>query len=103
MDATKMKWVREIDPELLPEPYKKLASLIGLDNALKLAREFQGTCVYFAKLDNVLRLIRDKQIRHDFNGANHKQLARKYGLTETWIRQILAERPRECNQIALFD
>jgi len=103
MEPTKMQWVKEISPEMLPEPYQKLTSLIGIDNALKLAREFQGTCVYFAKLDNILRLIRDKQIRREFSGGNHKQLAVKYGLTETWIRRILAERPREHGQISLFD
>lgn len=97
------EWMKEINPEVLPEPYKKLTSIIGLENTLKLAEEFQGTTLYFAKLDSTLKYLRDEKIREEFNGSNHKELAVKYGLTETWIRKILLEKPEESNQIRLFE
>jgi len=97
------EWMKELNPEVLPEPYRKLTSFIGLEHTMKLAEEFQGTTLYFAKLDSTLKLIRDKKIREEFNGGNHKELAVKYGLTEAWVRKILAERPDESNQIRLFE
>jgi len=96
------QWMKEINPEVLPEPYRKLTSIIGLENTMKLAKEFQGTTLYFTKLDSTIKLIRDKKIREEFDGGNHKQLAIKYGLTEAWVRKILAERPDESHQPSLF-
>lgn len=92
------EWMKELNPEVLPEPYRKLTSFIGLEHTMKLAEGFKGTTLYFAKLDSTLKLIRDKKIREEFNGGNHKELAVKYGLTEAWVRKILAERPDESNQ-----
>jgi len=84
-------WMKNMDPELLPEPYRKLCSLIGLENTLKLAEEYQGTSLYFAKLDSALKTLRDQTIRDEFRGGNYKELALKYGLTETWVRKIVSE------------
>lgn len=96
-------WVREIDVELLPEPYKKLSEVMGIENAIALAEEYQGTSIYFPKLDGYLKSMRDRRIREEYNGHNIKDLARKYGLTEVWIRAILQENPTESNQMALFE
>lgn len=96
-------WVKDITPELLPEPYRKLSEEIGIENVIILTEKFQGTSVYFPKLDGLLKSLRDRQIRDEYNGDNVKDLARKYGLTEVWIRSILAECPVESNQINLFE
>lgn len=85
------QWLNEVDAGDLPEPYRELAEMIGLDNVLKIADKFQGTAMYLPKLDAAIRKIRDEKIRQDFKGSNYKELARKYGLTEIWIRQIIAE------------
>lgn len=97
------EWMREISSDILPEPYKRISSLIGLENTLILANEFQGMNVYFAKLDSTIKSVRDRRIREEYNGNNMKDLARRFGLTETWIRQILSENPVESNQINLFE
>lgn len=96
-------WMQEIDPATLPEPYRKLTSLIGMEATMKLAKEFQGTMIYFAKLDSTIKMIRDKKIRDEFKGWNHKDLARRFGLTEAWIRKILSEGQPECTQLTLFN
>ncbi|HWP96430.1 MAG TPA: Mor transcription activator family protein [Syntrophomonadaceae bacterium] len=97
------EWVKEIQSELLPEPYRKLSEEIGVENVLVLAEEFQGTSVYFPKLDGLLKSLRDHRIRDEYNGHNGKDLARKYGLTEVWIRSILNECPVESSQMNLFE
>ena len=96
-------WMNEISADILPEPYRRMFSILGVEVTLKIAAEFQGMNVYFPKLDGTLKTIRDRRIRDEFNGHNVRELARRFGLTETWIRQILAENPTESNQGDLFE
>jgi Mor family transcriptional regulator len=95
-------WVEDINIEELPEPYKTLAGNIGLRNTLKLADMYQGMAIYLPKLDGLIRRIRDEQIRKEFNGANYKEIALKYKLTEVWVRQIVNEGFNK-DQISIFD
>ena len=95
------EWLLHLEPEQLPEPYQSMALRIGLENTLKLADMYQGTGFYLPKLDGLLRDIRDKRIREEFNGGNYKELARKYDLTERWIYEIVAQTYDE-NQTSLF-
>ncbi|MDK2902462.1 MAG: hypothetical protein PWQ93_381 [Clostridiales bacterium] len=81
-----------LDAESLPEPYKSIADEMGLENALKLAEILGGLNVYFPKLDSILRQSRDERIGKEFNGCNYKELAAKYGLTESWIRNIVNQK-----------
>ncbi|GAB6170767.1 hypothetical protein JCM15765_02450 [Paradesulfitobacterium aromaticivorans] len=94
-------WISDLKPEDLPEPYREISIMVGLRNALKIADKFQGTAVYLPKLDAAIRKVRDERIKKEFTGSNHKELARKYGLTEIWVRQILAEKGPD--QLSLFD
>lgn len=95
--------------EDLPEPYDAIAAELDLESALKLARLFSGERVYFPKYETVERPLRNKKIITEFNGYNFKELARKYGITEMAIRQIVAEEiPKKQNepnkeQISFFD
>ncbi len=95
-------WISEVTPEMLPEPYRKLCGLIGILNIIKLAEVFQGTTVYFPKLDGTLKTIRNSQIREEFDGGNVTELAIKYSLTEVWIRQILQDLIPDSDQGVLF-
>ncbi len=71
--------------------YYILAEKIGVKNTLEIAEIFQGSCVYFPKLDNVYaRKIREKIIS-EFNGYNYKYLAMKYGYSEMWIRKMVKD------------
>ncbi|WP_051273241.1 Mor transcription activator family protein [Desulfotruncus alcoholivorax] len=86
------KWMSEVRADDLPEPYRELTDLIGLEAVMKIADRYQGTAMYLPKLDIIMRRIRDEKIKNDFKEiGNFKELARKYGLTEVWIRQIVAE------------
>ena len=95
------KWLKELTSKDLPEPYQEISQLVGLEGTLKLADKYQGTSIYLPKLDAALRKIRDEKIKQEFSGSNHRELARKYGLTEIWVRQILAEKGPD--QMSLFD
>lgn len=83
------EWVKEIRVDDLPEVYQTVAEAIGLDSAIKLSETLGGTSYYFPKLDKLMAAIRDKKIKEEFTGYNHKALATKYSLSEIWIRRIV--------------
>jgi Mor family transcriptional regulator len=90
------RWISEIldriGVEDLPESYRDVAMIIGVENTIKLSGVLGGLAYYFPQLDKALIKKRDELIRSEFNGANHKPLAKKYGLSEVWIREIV-QRP----------
>lgn len=75
--------------ESLPEDLQMIAETLSIEVALRLSENFGGMRIYIPKIEHVLRSNRNKQIRKEFNGANHRPLAKKYKLTETWIRDIV--------------
>jgi len=90
-------WISEIADEMqiddLPEDYQEIARLLGMELALKLARHLNGGNLYCRKIERLLCKKRDEKIRAEFTGFNHRELARCYGLTETWIREIVKRKP----------
>jgi len=97
------EWYKDVNPEKLPDIYKRIAKEIGIYNTLCFAVKFQGLYAYFPKLDDILRSIRDEKIRQEFTGANYKELASKYRLTEVWIREIVSKKIIESDQVSIFD
>jgi len=92
-------WLSEIAAEMtiedLPGDYQEVARAIGVEHALKLSEYVGGMRLYFPQIDGLLRNARDKRICAEFNGCNHRELARKYALTETWIREIVQRKPAD--------
>jgi Mor family transcriptional regulator len=74
----------------LPESYRVVARVIGIDGAIKLSKELGGLSFYFPKIGALIQKRRDEEIRKEFNGANYIELAMKYSLSEIWIRRIVA-------------
>jgi Mor family transcriptional regulator len=89
-------WLKEIAAEIpldsLPEEYQIIAELFGMEGALKLAQHSGSMRIYVPKLDTLVREHRDARIRAEFTGFNHRDLARKYNLSESWIREIVQHR-----------
>ncbi len=87
------KWITKIMDQVtvedLPESYRDVAMVVGVENAIKLSDALGGLAYYFQQLDKVLLKKRDEMIRNEFTGANHKPLAKEYGLSEVWIREIV--------------
>ena len=100
-------WVQALSPDMLPEPYRKYAELIGTENLIKLSEQHGGDHVYIPTPDFFLRPVRDKRIKEAYDGYNHRQLAREYGLSERRIREICEGihpvARRDENQLLLFE
>lgn len=89
------RWVEQILADLtiedLPEGYQAVARIVGIQNAIRLSDELGGLNYYFPKAEKMLRAKRNELIRKEFTGANHKELAQKYRLSEVQIREIVAK------------
>ncbi len=95
--------INELTPEMIPEGiYRAIAEEIGIKNFITLAELIGGTTFYIPKSDTFLRPVRDLRIKQEFNGYNHTELAKKYNLSERWIRVICGEGHAE-GQCTLFD
>ena len=97
-----VKWVGEDEISRLPEVYQTLASDIGIKGARTFIARYQGTYLYLPKIDDLLAEIRNRKIREEFNGHNHKALAIKYGLTERWIYEIVSIPAENPDQVKFF-
>lgn len=98
-----------VEMESLDEDQKKIAELVGMEGFRNLIRTFGGTSIYIPKVESLEKTVRDQRIREEFDGSNYKELAMKYGLTETWIRSIVLDKIREIRekplegQMSIFD
>lgn len=79
----------KLSVEDLPEHLQLIAGEFGIEMALRMSERLGGLSLYIPKIENLLRSEMHEKIRKGFNGSNHKQLARTYGITEKAIRDIL--------------
>lgn len=76
----------------LPGDLRRLAEIVGLEHTFALVEEFGGTYINIPKCDALVREIRNKQIRAEYDaGGDVRRLAIKYRLTDRQIKNILAE------------
>lgn len=82
--------------EHLPSVYREMAEIAGLKTTLELATVFGGRELYFPKLNNMLRVERDKKILTEYAARSASDnLAKKYGITAVRVCQIIKlKRPK---------
>lgn len=96
-------FIDKLTPEMIPEGmYREIAEQIGVGNFIKLSELIGGATIYIPKSESFLRPVRDSRIKQEFNGYNHTELAKKYNLSERWIREICGEGHAK-GQCSLFD
>lgn len=96
-------FINELTPEMIPEGiYRDIAEEIGVVNFIKLAELVGGSTFYIPKSESFFRPVRDLRIKQEFNGYNHSELAKKYNLSERWIREICGEGNMK-GQFSFFD
>ena len=81
-----------IDESLLrymPGELRRIADVVGLESAVKIAAVFGGNVLYVPALEELQRLARDENIRRQFRcGATARTLAERFGLSERSIWRI---------------
>ena len=73
----------------LPPQFENIAMRLGIEKAKWLFEEFGGTSVYFPTEKMIYKDARDREIISQFNGFNHKELAVKYDMSESYVRAII--------------
>ena len=81
----------ELQSEHIPEDLYWLYELVGMEQFPASIDTAGGEFLYFPKRSTLERGLRREAIIREYNGANIRQLSRKYGLTERYIRTILQE------------
>ncbi|ABR46637.1 hypothetical protein Amet_4373 [Alkaliphilus metalliredigens QYMF] len=84
-------WLEKITIDDLDEPYYTIATKIGFEATLELAKMVQGSQIYFPTIVKSCDPKRKELIKEEFNGYNYRELAAKYGFTERWVREICSE------------
>ena len=75
---------------------RELAETIGLSAFKRLVEVYGGTGrLYVPQPDTLLIPVRDALIRREYDGSNVYQLARKWQLSDTTIRQIVRDKALE--------
>lgn len=93
---------KELTVEMVPDGiWRKVAEEIGPENLCKMLSLVGGAATYIPKLESILRPIRDKHIKSEFNGWNYLELAQKYNLTDRVVREVCGPGVTE-DQIGLF-
>lgn len=90
----------ELERQQVPAPARLAARLVAAQAAY-----FGGMQLYLPRNDRLRKALRDIEIYDEFNGVNHRQLARRYDLTEITIYQIVAEQraaEKARRQLGLF-
>lgn len=73
----------------------ELAKQIGIEVASHIAQSWGGEVIYIPR--NLILLLSecDRKIFAEFNGTNHRELARKYNVSMQWIYQIVKSVTKE--------
>lgn len=81
--------IKELTVAMLPDGlWRQIAKAIGVENFYKLAEVIGGTTIYIPRAESITRPVRDAHIKEEFNGFNHCELAKKYDVTERWVREL---------------
>lgn len=89
-----MESISEVTSEDLAGVYEEVAEIVGVDNAYKIYRHFKGLQLMFP-LRFYSREYIVQQICSEYDGENIHALARKYGYSESRVRQILRKAREE--------
>ena len=80
----------------LNEKERSMAETIGMDAYRALVMEYGGADpLYIPKAESLTAPIRNRLILEEYDGVNAYELAKKYGLTEAYIRLLVKEKTQE--------
>lgn len=77
-----------LSKEDLPESLSDIIDTIGIENVKQLIKLAGGSNIYIPSENSVIKPFRNKIIKEKFNG-NYKDLARKFGISEMQVRNII--------------
>lgn len=109
MDKQKLESFEQKAPEILADLAKHIeiqlsqkaeidnekAKQIGVEVAQVISQRWGGEIIYIPRNLFVLLNERDLKIFNEFNGTNHRELAKKYQVSMQWVYQIVKRVTKE--------
>ena len=81
--------INYVSKEDLPILLQDLVDLIGIENFIKLIKVYGGSSLYIPNENSILKPLRNRLIKENFNGNNYKQLAKEFKISEMQVRNII--------------
>jgi Mor family transcriptional regulator len=81
----------ELTIDDLPENSAAIAQSIGLPNLILLSQSHGGTAVYIPQSYELLRNLIYRKILAEYDGGNIRELAVKYGVSESTVYNVVRE------------
>lgn len=98
---TQKELLKELRQEDLTETVQMIAKIIGKEKLLELSYYVNGTEIYIPPPDTLLKNPRNRKLREEYNGYNAKELAKKYDLTEDYVKKLM--RTFDPKQMSIFE
>ncbi len=84
--------LKEMTIDDLAEKHQLLAQSVGMDGMRNLVKNFGGGQIYIPKTADLLREMKVKAIRKEFDGLNLKQLAIKYDVSNSFVYGVIRDK-----------
>ncbi|CAN2041052.1 hypothetical protein GMMP15_260010 [Candidatus Magnetomoraceae bacterium gMMP-15] len=84
-----MKFKRED----LPHEWQEIEKAIGMQAVVSLIQNFSGQKIYVCSQTTIKRNAQSRKLKKAFNGLNHKELAKRFGLSTSTVRRRLSKVP----------
>lgn len=83
--------LKDLTKEDMPESVKDIVDIIGIDAFKELVRLLGGSNLYIPNEVGLVRDYRNKKIKNEFCG-DYKSIAKKFGISEVQVRNIVKSR-----------
>ena len=81
--------IQKVSSNEMNKFYKELAEAIGDESTVKLYELYKGLQVTFPKRIYEKKYV-EERVKVEFNGQNLKELCRRYGYSERWLRKMIS-------------
>ncbi|MCL2753143.1 MAG: hypothetical protein FWE44_03230 [Defluviitaleaceae bacterium] len=88
---TKIREAVMLHKDLVLPPYDEIIDLNGIDAIAAFSRAFSGSSVYVPSLKSIFKDCIDTEIHTQYNGKKIRSLAKDYGLSERYIRNLVKD------------
>ncbi len=75
----------------LDEAKQDVASVIGIDNYIRLCEEFGGTSLFFPKMDNLAKSLVYKKVIELKDVMTKHQIAKMFNLSKSTVYKVINE------------
>lgn len=76
----------------LEEKYRAIAEVVGMEGLKKLCDHFGGSNIYIPQNKQLIGNRREITIYREYDGSNIKQLAARYGVSESTVYNLVRDR-----------